>query len=83
MAVTLSGERTQLYSGDIRLPEPAATPCRRPRRSSLPQDGSGLNLEEMVGRVEQLLIQEALRQCGGNKAKAASSLGHPAHHAGL
>jgi transcriptional regulator with PAS, ATPase and Fis domain len=31
----------------------------------------------MMGRVEQMLIQEALRQSGGNKAKAASSLGIP------
>lgn len=75
MAVTLSGDRTRLYSGDIQLPEarragPGGPVLRIP-------EGKGVNLEEMVGRVEQLLIQEALQQCGGNKAKAASSLGIP------
>jgi len=75
MAVTLSGERTRLYSGDIQLPEPRrASPAGPDLR--IPQ-GAGVNLEKMVGRVEQLLIQEALQQCGGNKAKAASSLGIP------
>ncbi len=75
MAVTLSGERTQLYSGDIQLPGPRAA-------AAVPQpdvmvSGRGLNLEEMVGRIEQSLIQEALQHFGGNKAKAASSLGIP------
>ncbi len=78
MAVTLSGERTRLYSGDIQLPVPriAAT-----RSSQLPGGGvsvkGDVNLEQTVGRVEQLLIQEALQHHGGNKAKAASSLGIP------
>ena len=39
-----------------------------------------MNFEEVIGQVERLLIQEALRKCDGNKAKAARSLGHPAHH---
>jgi two-component system response regulator HydG len=79
MAVTLSGERTRLYSGDIRLPVPRMGAAAR----SLPLAGAGfsanreLNLEKTVDRVEQLLIQEALQHCGGNKAKAASSLGIP------
>lgn len=76
MAVTLSGDRTRLYSGDIQLPG-----LRRPMASArnidfAPANG-GLNLEKTVDRVEQLLIQEALQQHGGNKAKAASSLGIP------
>jgi transcriptional regulator with GAF, ATPase, and Fis domain len=77
MAVTLSGDRERLYSGDIRLPEPRQTSLPAAAEIDIPQPGGGLNLEKMVGRVEQLLIQEALRQCGGNKAKAASSLGIP------
>jgi transcriptional regulator with GAF, ATPase, and Fis domain len=77
MAVALSGERDRLYSGDIRLPEPRRNSVPAAAEIDLPQEGGGLNLEKMVGRVEQLLIQEALRQCGGNKAKAASSLGIP------
>ena len=77
MAVTLSGNRARLYSGDFRLaeskPMAAATGALK---LELPQKG-GINLEKMVDRVEQLLIQEALQQCGGNKARAASSLGIP------
>lgn len=76
MAVTLSGERERLYAGDLPLPVP-----RRPMIETLPvsepENPTGINLEKMMGRVEQMLIQEALRQSGGNKAKAASSLGIP------
>jgi DNA-binding NtrC family response regulator len=77
MAVALSGERERLYSGDIRISEPRRNSLPAAAEINLTQEGGGLNLEKMVGRVEQLLIQEALRQCGGNKAKAASSLGIP------
>jgi DNA-binding protein Fis len=34
-----------------------------------------VNFEEVTANVERLLLQEALRSCGGNKAKAASILG--------
>ena len=83
MVVTLSGDRSQLYSGDIRLPE------RREFRdagSDKLQDGLArvqtmvrgkVNFDEVMGRVEKLLLQEALRKCAGNKAKAASMLGIP------
>lgn len=77
MAVTLSGERERLYAGDIRISEPRRSTLPVAAEINLPQEGGGINLEKMVGRVEQILIQEALRQCGGNKAKAASSLGIP------
>ena len=36
-----------------------------------------MNFEEVMGRVEKLLLQAALRKCDGNKAKAASLLGIP------
>jgi DNA-binding NtrC family response regulator len=78
MAVTLSGERTRLYSGDIQLPAAriAGTRSSQPPSGGVSAKGE-VNLEQTVGRVEQLLIQEALQQHGGNKAKAASSLGIP------
>ncbi len=72
MAVTLAGDRQKLYLGDFQLPS------ARPASSVLPEirvPQSGLNFEEVTGRVEMLLLQEALRACGGNKAKAASILG--------
>ncbi len=40
-------------------------------------DPGGMNFEEVMGRVEKLLLQTALRKCDGNKAKAASLLGIP------
>ena len=77
MAVALSGERERLYAGDIRLPQPKRSALPAMPEVSLPEKSSGISLEKMMDRVEQMLIQEALRQCGGNKAKAASSLGIP------
>ena len=72
MAVTLAGDRQKLYVGDFQLPS------ARPSSSAAPEirvPAGGLNFEEVTGRVEKLLLQEALRACGGNKAKAASILG--------
>jgi DNA-binding NtrC family response regulator len=81
MVVTLSGDRSQLYAGDIRLPE------RREIRGlhdttadAAPQISmvrGKVNFDEVMGRVEKLLLQEALRNCDGNKAKAANLLGIP------
>ncbi len=79
MAVTLSGERARLYSGDIQLPAGRSLISARPPGIPAGEGASRseLNLEQTVGRVEQLLIQEALQHHGGNKAKAASALGIP------
>jgi len=38
---------------------------------------SGGSFEQIMGRMEKRLLDEALRHCGGNKAKAASMLGIP------
>lgn len=84
MAVTLSGDRERLYAGDIQLPEPGHAgfaPAARPGAAA--QDDAGmtgggsLNFDEVMGRMEKILLNEALRQCGGNKAKAANLLGIP------
>ena len=72
MAVTLAGDRGKLYLGDFPLPKP------RIAGSAVPEirvPTSGLNFEEVTANVERLLLQEALRTCGGNKAKAANILG--------
>jgi two-component system response regulator AtoC len=73
MAVALSGERENLYSGDIQLPAVFRGLAEEGPEIDIPS--SGVDFEEVIGRVERLLLQEALRKCGGNKAKAASSLG--------
>ena len=72
-AVSLAAYRDRLYLGDIQLPD-----ARLAANSAIPEIQtplSGLNFEEIIGQVERLLIQEALRKCDGNKAKAARALG--------
>ncbi len=72
MAVTLAGDRAKLYLGDFPLPKPR-TAIRTEQEIRVPT--SGVNFEEVTANVERLLLQEALRACGGNKAKAANILG--------
>ena len=79
MAVTLSGDRQRLYAGDIQLHEPTQpgfSPSDGSDDFNLPSSGS-MNLEEVMGRMEKILLNEALKKCGGNKAKAANLLGIP------
>jgi DNA-binding NtrC family response regulator len=75
MAVTLSGEREKLFLGDIRLPDAREIPMTGETRINL--RGTGINFDEVIGGVEKLLLQEALRKYNGNKAKAANFLGLP------
>jgi transcriptional regulator with GAF, ATPase, and Fis domain len=77
MAVTLSAERERLYAGDIHLPRPRRNAMPAVSAVKMPAKAEGISLEKMMNRVEQMLISEALQQCGGNKAKAANSLGIP------
>lgn len=72
MAVTLAGYRDKLYLGDFPLPLPRTS---RPWETEIRVPTSGVNFEEVTANVERLLLQEALRSCGGNKAKAANILG--------
>ena len=71
-AVSLGAKRDRLYLGDLQLPETALQ-----QKAVLPEDIAlaGFNFETIIGQVERLLIQEALRKCDGNKAKAARILG--------
>lgn len=82
MAVTLSGARSRLYSGDIQLPGARSATLRNSSLTTNAAASAGasagpLDLEKTVSRFEQMLIQEALQHHGGNKAKAANSLGVP------
>ncbi len=77
MAVTLSGDRTQLYSGDIRLPEARPVMTSISAGEAIPMNVSSMNYEEVMGRVERLLLEQALKKCDGNKAKASTFLGIP------
>jgi transcriptional regulator with GAF, ATPase, and Fis domain len=72
MAVTLSGYRERLYLGDFQLPLPRSS---APSEAEIRVPSGGVNFEEVTANVERLLLREALRTCGGNKAKAANILG--------
>ncbi len=75
-AVNLAAKRDRLYLGDIQLPA-ASRDLRAGLRADLREGAAltGMNFEEIIGQMERLLIQEALRKCDGNKAKAARALG--------
>jgi transcriptional regulator with GAF, ATPase, and Fis domain len=72
MAVTLSGDRETIYLGDISLPERSPA---LPKEAEFRLPAGGVRLDEVMGRVEKLLLDQALESCGGNKAKAARALG--------
>jgi len=77
MAAALSGERDTIYLGDIDL---HLQPAMREMSEGLddfplavPTDD--LPFEDLMGKVEKLQLDQALRRHGGNKAKAAKALG--------
>jgi transcriptional regulator with GAF, ATPase, and Fis domain len=72
-AISLAGNRERLYLGDIQLPDSRLVSQAIGAEIDVPM--TGMNFERVIGQVERLLIQEALRKCDGNKAKAARILG--------
>ena len=80
MAAALSGDRETIYLGDI---DEHLQPAAREFSGSgfeavefpldVPTDD--LPFEDLMGKVEKLLLEQALRRHGGNKAKAAKALG--------
>jgi len=77
MAVVLSGERTSLGLADFPLPPDGV------RRRTLDLDGEqivllperGLDFEQVIGRIELNLLEQALQRARGNKKIAAEILG--------
>ena len=77
MAAALSGERDTIYLGDIDL---HLQPALRDLSEGLDEfpvevPTDDLPFEDLMGKVEKLLLDQALRRHGGNKAKAAKALG--------
>lgn len=72
-SISLAGHRGRLYLGDIQLPDARLAMEAAGPEIDVPM--TGMNFERVIGQVERLLIQEALRKCDGNKAKAARILG--------
>ena len=75
MAIALSGDRTELYPGDFRLPSPneaQVIPMRCAPAVAVPDDG--LDFERTVSHIERSILEQALRKSGGNKQIAANML---------
>jgi DNA-binding NtrC family response regulator len=80
MAAALTGDRETIYLGDIEMHlQPSARELGAgPSNGELfPLDvpTDDLPFEDLMGKVEKLLLEQALRRHGGNKAKAAKALG--------
>ena len=80
MAAALTGDRETIYLGDIEmhLQSSARDLGSAPSNGDLfPLDvpTDDLPFEDLMGKVEKLLLEQALRRHGGNKAKAAKALG--------
>ncbi|MEJ7607208.1 MAG: sigma-54 dependent transcriptional regulator, partial [Bryobacteraceae bacterium] len=68
MAVVLSGERSTLYATDFALDSQASR--RVAKESVVHVPDSGLNFDETVNRIERSIMEQAMSNAGGNKAKA-------------
>jgi len=80
MAAALSGDRETIYLGDIDVhlqPAPREFSSAAFNGEEFPLDvpTDDLPFEDLMGKVEKLLLEQALRRHGGNKAKAAKALG--------
>jgi len=89
-AVSLSGEREMLYLGDIQLParnssstspvsmSPSYAPANTVAIDTAAAFSAGetpMNYEQLIASMEKRLLEDALKRCGGNKAKTAAMLG--------
>jgi DNA-binding NtrC family response regulator len=80
MAAALSGDRETIYLGDIEVHLQAGARDLGAVSShgdefALDMSTDDLPFEDLMGKVEKLLLEQALRRHGGNKAKAAKALG--------
>ena len=80
MAAALTGDRETIYLGDIEMHLQPAAREMYPGTSEghefpLDMPTDDLPFEDLMGKVEKLLLEQALRRHGGNKAKAAKALG--------
>jgi transcriptional regulator with GAF, ATPase, and Fis domain len=80
MAAALSGDCETIYLGDIEVHLQGAARDLGAVSShgddfALDVSTDDLPFEDLMGKVEKLLLEQALRRHGGNKAKAAKALG--------
>ena len=74
MAVAMSGDRQTLYPGDFPLPSQAHSKNVESANREITVPEGGLDFERTVERLERALIEQAMRQTGGNKSQAAGRL---------
>ena len=75
MAVVLSGNRTELVTADFRNGERRIAPERAYTNAPIIQvPDEGLDFDDIVGRLERSIVEQALAKSGGNKARAADLL---------
>ena len=75
MGIALSGNRAVLEVSDFRLPRGPRISTRLSREQPLVTvPNEGIDFDEMVGRFELSLLEQALALAGGNKARAAALL---------
>ena len=72
-SIALSGARNRLLPCDFQLSE--AAPLRVENELEFEMPGSGIQFEETIQRIERMLLDQAIRKVGGNKARAAEMLG--------
>ena len=77
MAAALTGDRETIYLGDIDVHLQGSRELAASGGNELPLEipTSELAFEDLMGKVEKMLLEQALRRHGGNKAKAAKALG--------
>jgi len=80
MAAALSGDRETIYLGDIEVhlqagPRDLGAVSSDADQFALDVSTDDLPFEDLMGKVEKLLLEQALRRHGGNKARAAKALG--------
>ena len=71
-ATILSGDRMILRPSDFNLPQTSTQSGPLP---AIDLPDTGLNFEELISTIERHLLERALLQAGGNKARAADLLG--------
>lgn len=76
-AVVLSGERRWLSAQDFQLMESEPAQPAQPGAPPIELPSTGVDLPGVVAQVELALLEQALRQACGNKAKAADMLRIP------
>lgn len=73
-AIALSGERRVLYASDFQLGNEFDSQSESGMPAMIEVPADGMDFEETINRIERAILDQALRRCRGNKARAADLL---------